>query len=50
MYNQVRATAISLKPAKWDKAGNADKLEAFFVEAAQDKPDVMLATEGVLEG
>ncbi len=32
MYNQVKATAISLKPAGWDKAGNADKLEAFFVE------------------
>ena len=50
MYNQVKAAAISLKPAKWDKAANADKLEAFFVEAAREKPQVILATEGVLEG
>ena len=30
MFNQVRAAAISIKPKKWDKAGNADKLELFF--------------------
>ena len=50
MYDTIRASAISLKPKKWDKAGNADKLEAFFVEAAKDGSDVILATEGALEG
>lgn len=50
MFEQVRATAISMKPTKWDKAANADRLEAFFREAARDEPDLMLAPEGVLEG
>ena len=50
MYQSVRATAISLKPKKWDKPYNADKMEAFFVEAARDRPDLILTTEGVLEG
>ena len=34
MYQSVKVSAISLKPTKWDKASNAEKLEAFFVEAA----------------
>jgi predicted amidohydrolase len=50
MFTQIKATAISLKPKKWDKAGNADKMEAFFRAAAQEKPDLILTTEGVLEG
>ena len=50
MYESVKVAAISLKPRKWDKPGNADKVEAFFVEAAREKPRVILATEGVLEG
>ena len=50
MYQSVKVSAISLKPIKWDKASNADKLEAFFVEAAKDTPQLILATEGVLEG
>ena len=50
MYDTIRASAISIKPRKWDKAHNADKLEAFFVEAAREGPDLILATEGVLEG
>ena len=50
MYQSVKVSAISLKPTKWDKASNADKLEAFFVEAAKDTPELILATEGVLEG
>jgi predicted amidohydrolase len=39
-----------LKPKKWDKAHNADKLESFFRKAARRNPDVIVATEGVLEG
>ncbi|MCZ6679523.1 MAG: carbon-nitrogen hydrolase family protein [Candidatus Poribacteria bacterium] len=50
MYNSVKVSAISLKPAKWDKAANADKMEAFFAKAAKDQPQVILTTEGVLEG
>ena len=50
MYRSVSVSAISLKPTKWDKASNAEKLEAFFVEAAKDSPQLILATEGVLEG
>ena len=50
MYNSVKVAAISLKPMKWDKAANADKMEAFFAEAAQAGPQVILTTEGMLEG
>ena len=50
MYQSVKVSAISLKPTKWDKASNADKLEAFFVAAAKDTPQLILAPEGVLEG
>ena len=50
MYRSVSVSAISLKPTKWNKASNAEKLEAFFVEAAKDAPQLILATEGVLEG
>ena len=50
MYQSVRAAAISLKPKKWDKPYNADKMEDFVVEAARDRPDLILTTEGVLEG
>ena len=50
MYNSVKVAAISIKPKKWDKAANADKMEAFFVEAAKEQPQVILTTEGVLEG
>ena len=50
MYNSVKVATISLKPAQWDKASNADKMEAFFVKAAATKPQVILTTEGVLEG
>ena len=50
MYTQVKASVISIKPRRWDKAFNADKLERLFREAAKGKTDVILATEGVLEG
>ena len=50
MYTPIKATAISLKPKKWDKAANADKLEALFRKAAEKRPDLIVATEGALEG
>ena len=50
MYNSVKVAAISLKPVKWDIVANADKMEAFFFQAAKAKPQVILTTEGALEG
>jgi predicted amidohydrolase len=50
MFTPVTATAISIKPRRWEKARNADKIEQFFREAASDGPDLILTTEGVLEG
>jgi predicted amidohydrolase len=50
MYNSVKVAAISLKPTKWDKPANADKMEQFIAEAAKAQPQVILTTEGVLEG
>ena len=41
---------MSLKPAKWDKDHNADKLERYFREAARGAPELILATEGMLDG
>ncbi len=50
MYDQVRATAISIKPKAWDKQSNADKVEWFVREAAREAPDLVVTPEGVLEG
>ena len=50
MYNTIEVAAISLKPIKWDKAANADKMESYFARAAKAKPKLILTTEGVLEG
>ena len=50
MYESVEVAAISFRPAKWDKAGNADRMEALFVRAAQNRPRLILTTEGALEG
>ena len=50
MFTSVRVAAISLKPKKWDKDHNADKLEQYFREAASQSPELILATEGMLDG
>ena len=50
MFDPVVTTAISIKPRKWDKDYNADKMESFFRRAAEENPDIILTTEGVLEG
>ena len=50
MYKTISAAAISMKPTKWDKSGNANKLESLFTKAAEENPDLILAPEGVLEG
>lgn len=50
MFTPVKVAAISMRPTKWDKAGNADRLEATFRKAASDGPALLVAPEGVLEG
>ena len=50
MYESVKVAAISYRPVKWDRAVNADRMEELFVEAAREKPRMILITEGALEG
>ena len=50
MFTSIKAAAISIKPKKWAKGYNADKLEADFRQATNDGPELVVATEGVLEG
>ena len=50
MYKAIKAAAISLKPRPWDKAYNADKLEQYFRQAARTKAELLVATEGMLDG
>lgn len=50
MYESVEVAAISFKPAKWDKAANAERMEALFVQAAEKLPQLIVTTEGALEG
>jgi predicted amidohydrolase len=50
MFRSVKVAAISLKPIRWKKDANADRLEAFFTAAAREKPQVIVAPEGILEG
>src|SRR2546421_156865 len=50
-YSYLGASCCSLSfTGSLDKASNADRLEAFFRKAAKQKPDVIVAPEGVLEG
>ena len=50
MYRTVRVAALSIKPRKWDKPFNADKLEAYVREAAREGPELIVTPEGFLEG
>ena len=50
VFTSVRVAAISLKPKKWDKDHNADRLERYLREAARQSPELILATEGMLDG
>ena len=38
MFISLKATAISFKPKKWDKAHNADRIETLFRQAAAQGP------------
>ena len=37
MFQRGMVAAISLRPKKWSKAHNADKMEEFFRKAARQK-------------
>lgn len=50
MFRTCKVSTISMKPTPWDKDGNADRLESMVRQAARRKPELILATEGVLEG
>ena len=50
MYRAIQAAALSLRPKKWDKPSNADKLEMFVRRAAQRGAELVVAPEGFLEG
>lgn len=50
MYRSVKVAALSLRPIKWKKEANADRLEAFIRAAAQGDPQLIVAPEGILEG
>lgn len=50
MYSRYKVAALSIRPKKWRKAENADKMEAYFRKAARKDPDLIVATEGMLEG
>ena len=50
MYTTIKATAISFKPRKWNKVYNAKQMDALFRKAAEQQPDLILTTEGALEG
>lgn len=47
---RVRVAAISFVPKKLDLAGNAERLEAAFRQAAAGGAKIAVAPEGVLEG
>ncbi len=50
MFRRYKVAAVSTRPVRWNKAHNADKMEAFFRGAARQKPDLIVSTEGMLEG
>jgi predicted amidohydrolase len=50
MFQTVDVAAISFVPEKFDLAGNADRLETSFRDAAEGGAKLAVAPEGVLEG
>ncbi|MBI4028600.1 MAG: carbon-nitrogen hydrolase family protein [Verrucomicrobia bacterium] len=50
MFARYKVAAVSIRPKKWAKSHNADKMEAFFRKAAKQKPNLIVATEGMLDG
>ena len=50
MFNQVRVAACSFRPRKFDVAANADRMEALFRQAADERAQLAVAPEGALGG
>ncbi len=50
MFTTISVAAISLKPIPWDKPANVTKLESCLLRAVKKSPQLIVATEGVLEG
>lgn len=50
MFRTIKVAAISLKATPWDKAGNADKMEAFIRQAAAEHLELIVLPEGIIEG
>ncbi len=46
----IRVASLSIFPAKWDKASNADKIESMVRKAAKEDVELIITPEGVLEG
>ncbi len=49
-FTHLKVAAISMKPEKWNKEGNAVKMETFFRKARAQGAKVAVVTEGALEG
>ncbi len=50
MYTTIRAAALNFRPRKWQKAWNADRLEEMFTKAVEQGAQLVVATEGLLDG
>mgnify|MGYP001582912777 CR=1 FL=1 len=50
LSTRVQAAAVSLRPKRWNKAYNADRMEKFFRRAARQGAQLIVAPEGMLEG
>lgn len=50
MFRQVRVAACSFRPRKFDVAGNGDRLEELFRQAADTGAELAVAPEGALDG
>src|SRR3954466_2187263 len=46
----IRVASVSILPEKWNKAANADKIEKLVRQAAEQKAELVITPEGVLEG
>ena len=49
-FRRARVAAISMKPRKWKKEENAERLEKMFQQAAEAGAELVVAPEGILEG
>src|SRR5688572_12705167 len=47
---RLRVASCSVMPSKWDKTGNADKVERAVRNAAAQGAELIVTPEGVLEG